>query len=202
MQNEDWKAVVNYVRIDPDAKDWIVDAANQEGMSISDYAGLLLEEAWERFLYDPDPKKSSAWDHHWFVLREKSLRRVTHAAAQYIANPSPEARVRLDRMCGNVSMDTDEVIADIEENLFAITAAKKRANSKRADCIMWLFDLLNENDGQVDASVVYEMALERGFSGATLNRSKGDINNDPNTPSIESTRDGPRHVWKLIVPQP
>ncbi len=201
MGNQEWKAVISYVRLEMDAKDWVVKQANQEGMSVSDYVGSLIEVEHQRAANAQPPKDDSmcdVWDHHWFRQREKRLKRVRYAASQYLSDPNDESKLILDRMCDRIGRDVDEIVAEIEDNPFAAVVAKERSDNKRGECILWLSEFLVKNDGEVDASVVYEVAKTKGFSSSTLNRAKGDINNDTETPAVESGRDGTRHVWRMV----
>jgi len=201
MANQEWKATISYIRLDMDAKDWMVKEANKKGVPISDYIGNMVEEKYQMSTNAQRPEDSSmcdVWDHYYFRQREKKLNRVKYAATQYLSDPDDESRLVLEGMCERIGKDLDEIVSEIEDNPFAAVVAKERSDSKRGECIMWLSEFLTKNDGEVDASSVYEIAKVKGFSSSTLNRAKGDINSDSETPMIESGRDGTRHIWRMV----
>jgi len=199
MSDQEYKAALNYVPIDKETNDWLVTEANKEGIQVRVFAGLLLDEKARQYFraaYEKD-EDQGVWDEHWYDQYSRMWARTRRAAAIYLDNPSDEARDRLERMCTRLGKDVDEIIAEADANPFSTLVAREKEATKRGECILWLCEVMRDHGGSVDASVIYAMADQKGYSTSTLNRAKRDINNDPNTPNIVPGRSGPRHLWVL-----
>jgi len=146
--------------------------------------------------YEDDQSSVFNWD--WFLQREAMLMQAKHAARIHLMFPSDESGEKLEQLCDEAGLLVAEVIAEVSDDPFSSAILENRSLTLLSKCTEWLAGVLVQaGDDGVSANIMYAQAKKSGYSGSTLERAKRAINQDIDSPQVESVRDGSGWVWRV-----
>lgn len=197
----DDKRVVSRIYVEPDTHTELLNKANEEGEPLASFIGHVLDEVmetWEPPDADSKPEKRLYWNWVRSARRKRQRDRVYHAAAVYAAHPDERGAEALEAMCEDAGLDYSEIRQTADNDPFSSIIAASRDGTKFGACLKWLPGVLIEHDGKMATMALKAVAKEKGFSESMLDRVKRAINNDPETPRIQSVRMGHNWEWQLV----
>lgn len=199
----DDKKRLNLVDVQPSTHSWLIKKANEEGMNIKDYAGVLLDlvcmNDWQPPIDDKAPLHAQGYWAFVQIMNQRRMREYAYAAAAaYKEEPSDETAEWLARLCEAAGLNYDSLISIVDNDPFSSLVINAKGNdSKFGQCMQWLPQELLEAGGQLPYSEIQARAEKRGFSMSMVGRVKKAINADSETPSIVSERQSYGWDWKV-----
>lgn len=196
--NDD-KKKVNLIPIDEDTHKWIVKQANEQGESIANCAGRLLDEVsrtWEPPTED-EPERMVLWDYHRELAKKRTRDMVYRTAELYNENPTSESADVLAKQCERAEMDYREVIDKVRDDPYSSLVLFSHNGTKLGECIRWLSGTLRKAASDFPVSLLEKTAAKRGYNMAMLNRAKRAMNQDSESPKVMSVRKSSGWSWRL-----
>lgn len=192
---------LNKIWIEADTHDILLRDANDEGVTIAQLAGSVLDKVAKMrsggLMNSDDPYVRSYWNWKKAKLQDELVQRVHRAAAMYCDNPTDKMAECLMEMCEDAGMDYTEVLNRAKDDPFSSIVANSRNGTKYGQCMRWLPNAIKQQGGKVQVTALETIASIEGFNKSMLDRVKRAISKDNNGVKIKSERESEGWVWIL-----
>ena len=187
---------LSYIKVDPLVHEELMKECNNRGVSSIFYIGWVLADAVDAGLHKLDGQNRNVfWKARELTQLKRNRDMVRTAALSYLMYPTDDGADLLAEMCDDVGLDYDEVLGNVVDNRFAMLRTSQ--DSVFVERAEWLYDLLNDNGGQLTVKYIRARGEELGHTKHTLNKIRNFINDQPDLPTIVSMKIGIQWAWKL-----
>lgn len=201
MPYNDDKLKINIIPIEKKTHKLLLDEANRLGLGINEFLGQKADE-WASTLKPTeeelqDRERQIYWNRVRMERRRTNRLKLYRMAAEYCEDPTDENDLLLTEQCELLGKDRDTVVAKANRNPYSSAVAMSSKGTKFDACVTWFTQALVDKDGGIMVNVLKILAHSADYHWSMVNRVRDYLNNDLDTPYIESVREG--RGWKWIL---
>jgi len=198
------KKIINFVPIDPETHTQLVELANQQGIKLNDFLGLLADE-WA-FTWKPpeDKRRERALFWNWVELtRRKRMQDMVYSMVSIYQQlgESEEMADIIEEQCkvaGISPSDLQMIHAEVSSDPLSSIIAQSRGGTKFSQCLAWLSSIFRQVGPEIAVRDLRQLAKAEGFAWAMVNKAKGQIRDDPET-QVDLVSEKRGHYWVWIM---
>lgn len=202
MPRGDWddKRTINRILIDPKTHRIMIDLANQQGISLSDFIGAVVDEAAMSWV-PPEVSKDQWHIFHWNYIqlwkRQRRVQMVYQMAAMYNElGGSEDLADLIERQCEICGVDMTELMLQVQDDPLSSLIAQTRQGTKFDQCLRWLSDAM-QRYGEFLVSQLKVLAAAQGYDWTMVNRVKREIQGSGLDVNLISEKRGKTWWWVL-----
>jgi len=204
-QAQDDKRVLNFVPVEEETHSILVELANQQGIKVNEFLGLLADE-WS-LVWEPPQKKRSARALFWNWVEMRRKKRLRDMIYQMVSlyqqlDESEELADLIEQQCeiaGISPSDLQAMHQDVARDPLSSIIAQSREGTKFSQCMGWLASTFRQIGPEIAVRDLQQLAMVEGFAWAMVNKAKAYIRDDrESTVEILSEKRGAHWAWVMI----
>jgi len=204
-RDQDDKKVINFIPVDPDSHSQLVELANQRGMKLNEFLGLMVDE-WALTWSPPKKKRSErALFWNWVDLRRR--KRLQDMVYQMVSlyqqlGESEELADLIEAQCdiaGISPVDLQLIHQEVASDPLSSIIAENRQGTKFSRCITWLSETFKNLGPALSVGALKKLAEAEGFQWSMVERAKREIRETWDLKvEIVSRREGSHWEWVMV----